>query len=246
MQNNVYEIKLAGHKLRYSFRLDDSSDYFRGFLRPCPGSDWDIRLSEDRLLEARQQYHPSFPDAYVEFRAVRLPSSLFLMERGCCLFHATAFLYQGGAWLLTAPSGTGKTTQYLNWQRRFPGEIQMICGDMPVLELRGDEVWVHPSPWNGKENMGGWRSAPLAGVIFLEQGSEDRILEISARERIEAGFEQLVGRPETEGQARAVCAILDAAFQKSRVCRFVNRGDLQSTELLRAWIREEEQNNGTV
>lgn len=240
MPISVYEMSLAGHSLRYVFIRPQTKYYFRPFLHRSRSEEWDIRLTPAQLEHYRPLYPASFPDAYVEFRSLRLLSSQFLMNHACCIFHATAFLFQGGAWLLTAPSGTGKTTQYLNWQRLFPGEIEMICGDMPALELRDASVWVHPSPWNGKENIGGTRSAPLAGIVFLEQGSENRLSEIEPPKMVKAAFQQLVGRPGSERHCRNVAALLDAALRLSRVRCFVNRGDDASTELLRQWIREEE------
>lgn len=236
----VYEYTLAGHKIRYAFRLAQTKYYFRPLMHRTQATEWDILVSAKELGTNRKLYPSEYPDPYVEFRTLRLPTSGFLMDYDCCLFHATAFRYQGGAWLLTAPSGTGKTTQYLNWQRLHPGEIEMIGGDMPVLELREDDIWVHPSPWNGKERIGGTVSAPLAGIVFLQQGSENRLVEIEPREKVGAAFYQLVGRPQTEKQAQAVAAILDKALGSYQTCRFVNLGDDASTELLREMIRKGE------
>lgn len=240
MPNHVYEMTLAGHTIRYRFRRAKTKYFFRPFLRGSRSEDWDILLNAEDLARGRLIYDESFPDSYVEFRSLRQPSSRFLMGLGCCIFHATAFLYQGGAWLLAAPSGTGKTTQYLNWQRLYPGEIEMICGDMPVLEDRAGTVWVHPSPWNGKENMGGTAAAPLAGIVFLEQGQANRAEKMPARELIKAALQQLVCRPNTEKECLSAAKLLDAALRNARAFRFVNRGDDASTELLREMIRRED------
>lgn len=240
MANSVYEITLAGHTIRYRFRRVQTKYYFRPFLRGSKSAEWDILLSAEDLAQGRLLYDESYPDAYVEFRTLRKPSSRFLMDLGCCIFHATAFLYQGRAWLLAAPSGTGKTTQFLHWQRLYPGEIEMICGDMPVLERRAEGVWVHPSPWNGKENMGGTASAPLAGIVFLAQGQTNRAEELPPRELVTSAIKQLVCRPDTEKEWLSAATILDAALHGSRSFRYVNRGDDASTELLRNLIQRGE------
>ena len=45
-----------------------------------------------------------------------------------------------------------------------------------------DEVIVHPSPWNGKENWYGAEAAPLAGLIFLCRGEKNELTALSPRE----------------------------------------------------------------
>ncbi|MBR7009354.1 MAG: hypothetical protein IKI02_00410, partial [Oscillospiraceae bacterium] len=41
---------------------------------------------------------------------------------------------------------------------------------------------VHPSPWNGKENWHGAEAAPLAGLILLSRGPENRLTALTDRE----------------------------------------------------------------
>ena len=108
----------------------------------------------------------------------------------------------------------------------------MISGDDPTLELRGEEIRVHASPWNGKESIGTRRSAPLGGVVVLEQGGGNRITRLAPREALEALFKSLAFEPETEAEIRATCRILDGMLNRP-VWKLVNRGDLASTELLR-------------
>ena len=85
---------------------------------------------------------------------------LMLSDR--LIFHSVAFALRGRAWLLTAPSGTGKTTQYMNLKKLYGDEIRIICGDNPVLHFMQDgTIMVHPSPWKGKEKLGSNLTAPL-------------------------------------------------------------------------------------
>ncbi len=112
----------------------------------------------------------------------------------------------------------------------------MISGDMPALERKGDAITVHPSPWNGKENIGSFLSAPLGGVVLLEQGRENRMERISTRKAIVALMRQFVADPSTEEEILALCAILDALLHRP-VWKLVNTGDLASTELLRKTLK---------
>lgn len=115
-----------------------------------------------------------------------------LMEFDRMLFHGVAIRWQDKAYLISAPSGVGKSTQAKHLQALRPGEFSVICGDRPVLQFcpsgnapaSGTEptVIVHPSYWNGKEGWHGAEAAPLAGIIVLERGEKNSICALSPRE----------------------------------------------------------------
>ena len=244
----VYQAEYAGHRVRYTFLHPYTRQHFKFWLRPVEGAEYDIKATPELVARTLAHMPEENPEYYAEYKSLITLTSEYLLQFGCCLFHAVAFLWRGRAWLLTAPSGTGKTTQFLNWRKLYPGEIEMICGDLPVLELRDNgSVWVHSSNWNGKEDVGNKVSAPLGGTVLLEQGKENRIGCLSAREAIPALFEQFVSAYETEEQIRTVCALMDAMLSRYPAWKYVNLGDDASTELLRAAIAEETGgNDGTV
>ncbi len=143
-------------------------------------------------------------------------------------------MFRGRAILLTAPSGVGKTTQFLNWQRLYPGETAVINGDKPLLESRSDgQIFVHTSPWCGKERLSGNHVAPLGGVVLLARGDENCLVPLSAREAAAPLMMQFLARPETEAEIRALTSILDRMMRACPVLQLTNRGDDASTELLR-------------
>lgn len=234
MKNSVFQSEYAGHALRYAFTYPSTRYRFHPWPRPVEGEEYDIKAAPERLEITRAVLPPESTDAFVEYRSLIGLTAKELLKYDCCIFHCVSFLWKGRAFLLTAPSGTGKTTQYLNWQRLFPGEITMICGDMPVLERREDgSVWAHPTSWNGKENIGNRITAPLGGIVLLAQGKENRISPLPAREAILPFFEQFIVRPDTEEQIRALARLLDQMLTKVPCFKFVNLGDEASTALLR-------------
>lgn len=232
--NEVYEARLAGHPLRYAFRYPETRRYFRSWLKPC-GGEAEILAAPEDIARAHALIPQENAEDYAEFKALIGLTGRALLRRGCSIFHAAAFLWRDRAWLLTAPSGTGKTTQFMNWRRVLPAEITMISGDMPVLALAEDGVTVHPSPWNGKEDIGSFLSAPLGGTVLLEQGAENRMEPLPTREAIEALFSQFPFDPETEEEIRTMCRLLDEVL-RAPVWKLVNRGDAASTELLRSTL----------
>ena len=233
----VFAVEYAGHEVRYSFLYRGTMLNFRNYIRPVTGEEFDIRVTPE-LMETGRKLLPEYRDDYVEYRLLIELTSRFLLKWGCCIFHSAAFVCGGKAWLLAAPSGVGKTTQFLNWQRLHPGETRMITGDMPVIEPREDgAVMIHSSPWCGKENFGNRDlRAPLGGVVLLEQGGENRLGPLEPRDAIIPFFNQAIVMPETEEEIRALAKVMDRMMRAGRLAKFINNGDDASTEMLRAFI----------
>lgn len=233
----VFAVEYAGHEVRYSFLCRRTWLNFRSYIRPVAGEEFDICATPE-LMERGRKLLPEYRDDYVEYRLLIELTSRHLLKWGCCIFHSAAFVCQGKAWLLAAPSGTGKTTQFLNWQRLHPGEIEMITGDMPVIEPREDgTVMIHSTPWCGKENFGNKDlRAPLGGVILLEQGGENRLEPLEPREAVIPFFNQAIVTPGTETEIRALAKVMDRLIGAGKLAKFINKGDDPSTEMLRAFI----------
>ena len=123
-------------------------------------------------------------DAHSECNALTGKCSDALIPFDRAIFHAVALRWRGYAWLIVAKSGVGKSTHYRKLKELRPDEFSMICGDRPVLDFRGEQIMVWPSPWNGKEDWGGAPASPLAGIIFLERGGENKLVALSEREAI--------------------------------------------------------------
>lgn len=239
MQKQVFEWDLAGHTVTLTF-LDPHTRY-RLFPPPRPAADQapQIAVTPEMLEQVRPFLPEDATDSFAEYRCLILLSARLLLRYRCCIFHAAAFRWRDRAWLLTASPGTGKTTQYLNWQRMFPGEIQMISGDMPILESREDgSVWVHPSSWNGKEKLRGAESAPLGGLVLLEQGKDDRIVSLSAQEGLVPLLQQFMVFPETEEEILRIAGLLERMLLTAPHWKMVNRGGDASTRLLRETLEQ--------
>ena len=236
----IYQVEYAGHAVRYALRWSGTRLFFGEYIHETTGEAYDVRTTDEWMEHIRTLMPADAPPAAVEYRSLIRLTSQPLLRHGCAIMHAAAFLWRDRAWLVTGPSGVGKTTQFRNWQRLFPGEVQMICGDMPVLEGRDDgSVWVHPSPWNGKERMGD-RSlcAPLGGVVRLAQTAENNIYPLPVCDAIPVLFRQFMVRLEDEGEIVALSVLVERMLQYAPVWLLENRGDDASTKLLRRTLLE--------
>ena len=238
MSERIYEIIYAGHPVYYSF-LNQATVYkFKNYIKTAQNIyQYDIKVTPEQIETGRPFLPSDSKDSYIEYRLLIQLTSRFLLRYNCCIFHSVSFVYQGYAWLLTAPSGTGKTTQYCNWKKTFPDEIIMISGDMPVLECREDEkIYVHPTSWNGKENIGNKISAPLGGIIYLEQGPDNKIDRLSVHDGLLSVYNQFIVIPETKEEISSLCKIIETMFKNYPVLKYLNSGDEYSTVLLRKSI----------
>lgn len=91
------------------------------------------------------------------------------------VFHGAAIEYRGKAYIFTAPSGTGKSTHIGLWKKYLGEKVTVINGDKPILTRKNGDIYVHGTPFAGKEGWQANRSAPLGGICILSRGKKNQI-----------------------------------------------------------------------
>ena len=123
-----------------------------------------------------------FTDPFLERAAIQRAFAEFLFDYNILLFHGSAIAVDGEGYLFTAHSGTGKSTHTRLWKQIFGDRAVMVNDDKPFLELTGNGVILHGSPWSGKHGLDANISVPLKGLCHLERGLENQIAPISAED----------------------------------------------------------------
>ena len=185
-----------------------------------------------RLSAAGQEESPAFAE-YCLFLA---PTADRMLSFDRCIFHGASFSWNGMAYILTAPSGTGKSTQLKNWKALYGDEIRIIDGDKPALRFMEDgRILVYPSPWSGKERWRGdpGKPFPLGGVVCLKQGKEDRIRKLSPDEAVLPVLTQILYTGRTVKDIRTAAACVEKILMTVPVWELVNRGGLPSAAMTR-------------
>ncbi|MBQ1476781.1 MAG: hypothetical protein IIZ33_01345 [Erysipelotrichaceae bacterium] len=245
--NRIFEVNYAGIPVRYRFRRNSTARYFSGHIRLSASDVFDISMDDAYFGRFRKIHPEDVEDDYVEYKGLIYLTATFLLRMNCSIFHAVSFIWKGKAWLLSGKSGTGKTTQYQNWKSLFPEEIQMISGDMPLLDLRSGKILVHPSPWNGKEGYKGSSSAELGGIIFLEQGKENHFRQSSLKENIFSLFHQFCAVPNDEEEVTKLSFLIERILREVPLWTYVNDGTAGSTLILKeelsSFLRKERQDD---
>lgn len=236
MEQNCYYYLGSGIQLHYSFLYPETRKYFDNYLtehaEACPC--FDVRVTSEYMEENRwlvDEDERCMP--FLEFQALMLATGNMLLEHVRALFHGAAAFWRGRAFLLTAPSGTGKTTQLRHWKKILGKDMKAINGDKPLLECREDgTIWVHSSPWRGKERIGiAGLSAELGGILFLKQGEENRIKRLDTEDAVLPLFTAFVSYPEDTRQLEWQARILSRMLDCVPVWELTNRGDRDSAVL---------------
>lgn len=224
-------VKLAGLPMEIGLQYGKYLYIFAPFASEEPPRAF-ASVSPDELVRAAAWY-PEGGAAYAEMMELCPRVSDALLPFGRLVFHALAFEWRGRVWLLTGPSGAGKTTHYLRWKLRYGEELRLLNGDKPLLEIPPEgAITVHPSPWYGKEGMQQYFSGPLGGIILLEKAAENRIRRMTPREAAGCLFTQLL-------ITRRACALEQALLERTPLWLLQNRGDSAAAELCRDTLSKE-------
>ena len=223
-------VALGGVRFRLRFCDPVTILYFRQFQAPDGPTDYPETVAVDPEELARRQ--PDFGSRpFAEYNLLMDRLAALLPRYGRGLFHGVALAVGQRAWLLTAPSGTGKTTQYRLWKQLYGDGVRLICGDKPILEFAPGGVTVHPSPWMGKERLPGGAPAPLAGTVYLEQGDHNAIAPLPPERAVVPLDTQFLLRPETAEDLHPTARQLQQLLTAAPVWKLVNLGDPDSARL---------------
>ena len=179
-------------------------------------------------------------EAFAEFCCLLLEAGNSLLHFHRMLFHGVAMIYKGKGYILTAPSGTGKSTQFRNLHMIYGEECRIINGDKPIIRRMSEEEFrVYPSPWNGKENWSGRENARLHAVIWLEQGRENQIRRMDASDMVLPCLSQIIYNVPDPRTAHEACQMADGLLRHLPIYKFTNTGDLQSSKILGDFLDRE-------
>ena len=167
-----YKIQIAGIEINYNFHFDETSGFFHGKLNKEDPVDNAICAKECdfHIWEAKWKYKAS---AHSEMTILPYRTSDYLLNYNRCVYHAVAFLYKNKAYLITAQSGTGKSTQ-----------LKKGWGDdsLPPTPL-GGVIFLSQAKENKIERMSNFQAAiPLLFRFLFTVESEENVRQACAIE----------------------------------------------------------------
>ncbi len=148
-----------------------------------PSSFTAVMTNEDILAEKRLA--PDFHEAYLESLALfRKLCDYALANANGIIFHSSAIMVDGNAYLFTAPSGTGKSTHAKLWRDMLGDRAVMVNDDKPIIRYVDGDFYVYGTPWNGKHHLDTNCRAKIKAICNIYQAKENRIEKISAGEML--------------------------------------------------------------
>lgn len=138
------------------------------------------------------------------------------------LMHASVIRHQGKGYLMTAPSGTGKSTHTRLWYDNIPG-CDLMNDDNPVVRIVDGEAIVYGSPWSGKTPCYRNIQAPVGGIVRIQQRPENTIRKYSA---LEAFSNLLPAISNMKWDKRVYNGVCDGISELIRLCGMYELGCL--------------------
>ncbi len=132
------------------------------------------------------------------------------------MLHSSAVVYEGKAYLFSAPSGTGKSTHTGLWKEVFGDKAYILNDDKPVIRIEGDRVMVYGTPWSGKTDLNRNIGVPLQGICFLERAKDNYIKELAPKEAVFGILNQTV-RPYLSADMDRLFAMIDKILARTGV-----------------------------
>ena len=196
---DTIQVKIAGRvgEIQAEYRLsqrmykDFRTDELPEFRIVLTDEDIDFSATEHtpkaRLLIKKPAILGKFSDALLDFDTI--------------LMHGAVVAFENAAYLFTALSGTGKTTNILKWLENLPNAF-VVNGDKPFIRINDDgSVLACGSPWAGKENLYTNTMVPLKSIILMERAEENRIEQLSFAQAFPVLLQQTY-RPDDEDKMR--------------------------------------------
>lgn len=138
------------------------------------------------------------------------------------LMHASVIRHQEKGYLMTAPSGTGKSTHTRLWYDNIPG-CDLMNDDNPVVRIVDGQAVVYGSPWSGKTRCYRNIQAPIGGIVRIQQHPENSIRKLSS---LEAFSNLLPAISNMKWDKRVYKGICDGIAELIRLCGMYELGCL--------------------
>lgn len=109
--------------------------------------------------------------------------------------HSSALVFDGRAYLFSAPSQTGKSTHTKKWLTRFGDRAKVINDDKPSFRFIDDKCMVYGTPFAGGTDVQENTSAELGALVFIERAETNSLEKLPNSRAIGLLISQSPGRP---------------------------------------------------
>lgn len=227
----VYKVERASFPLRVYAKNDGST--LVCFTDRKDGNQSFFRFSTDYRRMSLIINGPDLPCGLDRFFS-RLGQmfAFSVLHHGGLVLHAVVIRWRGKAILISAASGTGKTTHLIIWKQKE--NIEVINGDRALCGQE-DGVWTaYGQPWCGSSGECLNTSAPIGAVVLLERREENSVMRLEPFDAV-LGLLPRTFAPPWDGELMdAALGHLDSLAASVPVFRLRCRPDAEAVETLKA------------
>lgn len=92
--------------------------------------------------------------------------------------HSSSFSFDGKGVIISAPSGTGKSTHTRLWKERYAERVIQVNDDRPLIRFLDGVPMLCGTPWSGSTDIYMDIKVPLSGIVMLERASVNSIIRL--------------------------------------------------------------------
>ena len=225
-------IKIAdlnvGVKYRYEFTREFLSEY-----ESTEEPHFTVEVTDDDLTLEREFAEDQTDDQYLEYAAVYRKIADKITEYDGAVFHGAVLDINGGAYIITARSGVGKTTHLRLWLERFGDEVSVLNGDKPIIREIDGTLYVCGTPYNGKEGYGKKGNLPLRAIAFLERDEKNSYSEITASDALMRFMNQIYINDKNPSATIGTLRLADKILSSAALYEFRCNKDISAAEMAR-------------
>ncbi len=137
--------------------------------------------------------------------------------QGTLLVHASVIRKDGYGYLMTAPSGTGKSTHTHLWYKNIP-ECDLMNDDNPIVRvLESGEAIIYGSPWSGKTPCYRNIQAPIGAFVRIQQRPQNEIRTMSPIEAFTTLLPAVSSMKWDKRVYKGICETVSAVVGKVKI-----------------------------
>lgn len=197
------------------------------YLQYTVSPTWDkITLLEDNT-ETRGQ---------IAFEYLGLIFPYIALKHDMLTFHGALVECEGNGFIVSAPSGTGKTTHARLW-RDYKNAL-IINGDRVTCKKEDGSWKGYGLPWSGSSGEQIARKVPLKALIILEQGMDNKVRRMTPKESFGEMLPHIQCPAWDSEMVGKAMELTDEFLQQIPVLHFSCRPDLDAVETLYRALKE--------
>lgn len=224
----------TGFYVRRIFRKHDSSTVWTFSRRQSEECylRFDVSSAWDRVRMLRDTTNTNGQCAY-EYLGLIIPS-VMLAKNEAITFHGVLMEYAGRGIIISAPSGTGKTTHARMWRDLYNALI--INGDRSICKKINGTWTGYGTPWSGTSGEQINRSVPISAMVVLEQSEKNYAEVLTGLETFAAILPNLqCPRWDTELTSKAMDLVNDFLIEVP-IIRLYCRPEAEAVNVLKATL----------